>query len=433
MWFFNRSLKYSKIVNFFFFILLVFYISLEINSFFFLNLKYRRKSIFFLILKLLIYFVIFKSKFLVEAMPVFHGFVFFCLFFALNLCFWTKKIFFFFVFMEVSLIPMVCLILGWGLKPERPLASSYLFLYTFLGSLPLLIKILFFYFFTFSFNILFFYRDNTKIIFFEIFDRIIWLIVIGSLLGFFIKLPVFGLHSWLPKAHVEASTLGSVILASVLLKLGVFGILLLKRFLPLMIIVKEKSFILLWIACGYLVCGFFCLRFVDFKVLIAYSSIVHMSFIGASLLLFRKTGFLGCLLVSISHGLIRGGLFYLVGSIYWYRRSRSLLLNNGWTHKKNILYLLLVCYISLNFSFPPFLSFCGEILLIRKVIKSFFSLLLIVVLGVLFRGLYKLLIFSYISHGKGFIVNKVFLSFFFFLFFLVIITVLRIFSINYFF
>jgi len=147
------------------------------------------------------------------------------------------------------------------------------------------------------------------------------------MVGFFIKLPLYGLHTWLPKAHVEAPSVGSALLAGLLLKLGGFGIL---RFVSLCVehtsilkIVVTVSFI------GLLMVGVLCYRLMDLKVLIAYSSVVHMRLIGGVCLIPREFSYLGVVLVMVGHGFISAGLFLKLDLYYSAVGSRKLLLTSG--------------------------------------------------------------------------------------------------------
>ena len=256
----------------------------RILSFWKLNLLFLKILIFFFIIKKL---TLFSTQ---EGSKELHFFLFFFLFIILKFCFSRSNFLYFFFFLELRLIPIVILILGWGKNPERPLASSYLFLYTFLGSIPLLFSIFIFWFNNFSLNFYLNWYIKLNNVLLK-YDKIYFFLLLLCVLNFLIKLPIFGLHKWLPKAHVEASTLGSIILASILLKLGVIGLIKLNFFLNLNFLFKWKL-LKFWILRGFLICRVFCLTINDFKVLIAYSSVVHMSFIFLIYYLKKKWDFL---------------------------------------------------------------------------------------------------------------------------------------------
>jgi len=153
-----------------------------------------------------------------------------------------------------------------------------------------------------------------------------WFLALISL-GFLIKLPLFGLHLWLTKAHVEATTEGSMILARILLKLGVFGMI---RVSELYLVKSfQLRFLLVWAAFSLLVVSLICFRKIDLKLLVAYSSVVHM---GVLVLVFYRRIQLRkrrCLIVSVAHGITSSLLFYMVGKIYLFRGSRRLTIKKG--------------------------------------------------------------------------------------------------------
>jgi len=155
------------------------------------------------------------------------------------------------------------------------------------------------------------------------------LIVFGSIL---IKIPIFIIHLWLPKAHVEAPVFGSIILAGVLLKMGRFGLI---RFIKIFIKITSlyrRIFIRIGIIGGILI-RLVCLVQIDIKSLVAYSSVVHINVILCSLFTLRKIGLVGAVIIIIAHGLCSSGIFYLVGLRYKGSGSRLLLLNKGMLRK----------------------------------------------------------------------------------------------------
>nr|YP_009050184.1 NADH dehydrogenase subunit 4 [Megabalanus ajax]AGZ19745.1 NADH dehydrogenase subunit 4 [Megabalanus ajax] len=230
----------------------------------------------------------------------------------------TTDLFSFYIFFEGSLIPIYLLIMGWGYQPERLQAGIYLLLYTIFASLPLLISI----FFTsklvggFSFSLL-----N------QMFDTPFWISFwfFFSIFAFLVKLPAFYVHLWLPKAHVEAPVSGSMMLAGVLLKLGCYGMMRFMGFFQGKVVFFSSLLVSLGLL-GGLAVSLICLRQVDLKALIAYSSVSHMGLASRGLGSWGLWGFSSCLYTCVAHGLCSSGLFFLSGVIYERSSSRSLLM-----------------------------------------------------------------------------------------------------------
>lgn len=321
--------------------------------------------------------------------------------FFLVFCFQRNSWFFFFVCFELSVLPILVLILGWGRQPERLIAGSYMFLYTFFGSLPLLFKIIKLKnFFSNRFFLLNQYSFSSSIYsFWQIFPSLSSILGLFWLLRFIVKLPVFGFHSWLPKAHVEAPTIGSMLLAGVLLKLGLYGLLRLE-FLLTNSLRWLFLFMFSFVAIGLVLLGFICFRQKDLKSMVAYSSIVHMRTCFLCWYQFKLDSFLGIVMLGISHGVVRRALFLRVGKIYQFRGRRSIMLKNSFLARNSILVLFLALFCSLKMSFPPFLSFIRELLMFKSILNFAFYYFIAIFMIIFVVGLYKMFFYTLISHGK---------------------------------
>nr|QFQ01352.1 NADH dehydrogenase subunit 4 [Oplophorus typus]QUL61618.1 NADH dehydrogenase subunit 4 [Oplophorus typus] len=300
----------------------------------------------------------------------------------------------FYVCFESSLIPTLILILGWGYQPERLQAGVYMLFYTLFASLPLLVSLLSLYSLEGSLGISLVSVGSVSGL-----VGSVWYIC--TVFAFVVKLPMFMVHLWLPKAHVEAPVAGSMILAGVLLKLGGYGLI---RVLPIFAEVN-KNFIWFWISMGTVggvLVSFICLRQTDIKALIAYSSVAHMGLVLCGLMLFSWWGLGGAVSVMIGHGLCSSGLFCLANMAYERVGSRSLLVSKGLLNFMPSMALWWFLLSAGNMAAPPTLNLLGEISLIISVVS--WSKLSMVAIGLLsfFSAAYTLYLFSMSQHGKFF-------------------------------
>ncbi len=263
----------------------------------------------------------------------------------------------FYVFWEAMLIPMYLLIGVWG-GPNRLYAAVKFFLYTLAGSVLLLVAIL----------VLYFQGGRT----FDIvqlsqgtYDPSLqfWLFL-AFFAAFAVKVPMFPFHTWLPDAHVEAPTAGSVILASVLLKMGTYGFL---RFSLPMLPDASRGFtpFMVTLSIAAIIYGaYMALAQVDLKKLIAYSSVSHMGFVTLGLFMFNIQGIEGAVMQMVNHGITTGGLFLCVGVIYERTHSRQIADNVGLTNPMPRYATLLVIFALSSLGLPGTNSFVGEFLVL---------------------------------------------------------------------
>ena len=305
----------------------------------------------------------------------------------------------FFVFWEAMLIPMALLIGVWG-GPRKVYAALKFFIYTMAGSVFLLVAIIALYLKTGSFYI----PDAMGQGFSSTFQCWVFL---AFAISFAIKVPMFPFHTWLPAAHVEAPTAGSVLLASVLLKMGTYGFL---RFcLP--IAPDATHYFLPWMlglsVVAIIYGGFAALAQSDLKKLVAYSSVGHMGFATLGIFVLNKSGIEGSLLVMINHGVTTGALFIAVGIIYERLHTRELDQTAGLGKFMPIFagFLGLFCLSSL--AFPGTNSFIGEFLVMaggfcwaKDLGQSWaIKLMILVVPGVVLAAAYNLRMLQRVAYG----------------------------------
>nr|YP_010393228.1 NADH dehydrogenase subunit 4 [Cellana orientalis]UPX89390.1 NADH dehydrogenase subunit 4 [Cellana orientalis] len=332
-----------------------------------------------------------KSVLLKNKSPKMFSLLLISLNLILTLTFSATSMFWFYIFFEMSLIPTLILILGWGYQPERLQAGMYMILYTVTASLPFLVILLTN---TISFNKHILIATQTT-------AHLNWtylLILLFSILAFMVKLPVYSVHLWLPKAHVEAPVAGSMILAGILLKLGGFGL------IQVMLFYHFSSNILfsflmpmaLW---GGMLTSMICMRQTDLKALIAYSSVAHMSFVLASTLTNSMWGWSAAFMMMISHGLVSSSMFCLSNLAYESTQSRSILIPKGMLMMSPALSIWWFLFCTANIPTPPSISLMSEILAIPSIIFFSFSLIPIIVIMGMLSAAYNLLVYTTTQHG----------------------------------
>lgn len=312
------------------------------------------------------------------------------LFFLILLNFIVIDLLIFYFIYESRLLLIFYIVMEWGYREDRILAAFYLIFYTLVFSLPILYLI--FKILERSGRINFFMLEINKFKF-DYFNFIYLLI------SFLIKIPIYIFHGWLIKAHVEASFFRSIILASVILKLGRYGI------LRLILIFKNRfinlSYYLIIINLfGILILRIICLFQFDIKLIIALSSVIHIGIISIGILRGSIIGLLGGLLIIISHGLVSSGLFYLVNEIYKQTNRRIIFVNKGLINlipSISIIWFIICVY---NSGAPISLNIVREIFLLIRLISWYKYLFIFLFFYCLFRFIYSIYLYSFIQFGK---------------------------------
>nr|YP_010287580.1 NADH dehydrogenase subunit 4 [Acrobasis inouei]UKT61911.1 NADH dehydrogenase subunit 4 [Acrobasis inouei] len=307
----------------------------------------------------------------------------------LFLTFSAMNLFMFYFFFEGSLIPTLMLIVGWGYQPERIQAGMYLLFYTLFASLPLLMGIFYIYI---SFN-------NIMIYFMKFLNFDYYLLYFSMIMAFLVKMPMYFVHLWLPKAHVEAPVSGSMILAGIMLKLGGYGM------MRVMILMEKMSlkFNFIWVVIS-LLGGFYislkCFCQIDIKSLIAYSSVAHMSLVIGGIMTMNYWGYMGSYILMIGHGLCSSGMFCLANINYERLHSRSLYINKGMMNFMPSMSMWWFLLLSSNMAAPPSLNLMGEISLINSLMSwSWLSMIMLMMISFFSAG-YSLYLYAYTQHGK---------------------------------
>nr|YP_010957039.1 NADH dehydrogenase subunit 4 [Bathyanthias cubensis]WMY90223.1 NADH dehydrogenase subunit 4 [Bathyanthias cubensis]WMY90236.1 NADH dehydrogenase subunit 4 [Bathyanthias cubensis]WMY90249.1 NADH dehydrogenase subunit 4 [Bathyanthias cubensis]WMY90262.1 NADH dehydrogenase subunit 4 [Bathyanthias cubensis] len=312
----------------------------------------------------------------------------------LILAFSATEVIMFYVMFEATLIPTLILITRWGNQTERLNAGTYFLFYTLAGSLPLLVALLLLQNSLGTLSLLTL-QYSAPLHLLSYTDKIWWA---ACLLAFLVKMPLYGVHLWLPKAHVEAPVAGSMILAAVLLKLGGYGMI--RMLIVLDPLTKELSYPFLILALwGVIMTGSICLRQTDLKSLIAYSSVSHMGLVVGGILIQTPWGLSGALILMIAHGLTSSALFCLANTNYERTHSRTMLLARG---LQMVLPLMATWWFfaSLaNLALPPLPNLMGELMIITSLFNWSWWTLALTGGGTLITAGYSLYMFLMTQRG----------------------------------
>nr|QOJ44820.1 NADH dehydrogenase subunit 4 [Allobates femoralis] len=304
------------------------------------------------------------------------------------LAFMVNNLILFFIMFETTMIPTLILITRWGAQKERMMAGTYFLFYTLSGSMALLTALLFFYqnIGTLSLPLL---KEISSQFYHIPFAPAWWT---ACFMAFLIKMPLYGVHLWLPKAHVEAPIAGSMILAGTLLKLGGYGILRMTLVMGDSLLFMASPLITFSLL-GVFLSAILCSRQTDLKSLIAFSSVSHMGLVIAASMIKTEWSIAGAMILMISHGLVSSALFCLANTTYERTNSRTLILLQG----SQVIFPLTAAWwltaTLLNMALPPLPSFIGELSILLSLFQWSNLTLAISAFSIIFTTSYSLYLF----------------------------------------
>lgn len=312
----------------------------------------------------------------------------------LILIFFSLDILIFYISFESVLIPMLFLTGLFGSRERKTWAVFLLIFYTICASLLMLTTILYLFWYTNTFSIEVWI---SKINFNEKAQNFLW---VCFALSFLSKIPIFPLHIWLPEAHVEAPTVGSVILAGILLKLGVYGLIRFNLTLFPLPSLFYSPYILVLCSLGVIFASLCAVCQSDFKRIIAYSSIAHMNLVVIGLFCHGSLGLSGAIFQSISHGFISSGLFFLIGFLYSRYHSRSVQYYSGLVQILPLYSVFFLFFSLANISLPGTSAFIGELLIILGSFIYNEFLTYVIICSVVICAIYSLWLINRILFGN---------------------------------
>ena len=311
----------------------------------------------------------------------------------LIIIFTTLNILIFFIFFESIVVPLFILIGLFG-SGRRKVRSGFLFFfYTILGSILMFVSIVFIYNNVGTLN----YQLLLDINISEDIERKLWL---GFMLAFMCKVPVMPFHLWLPEAHVEAPTGGSVILAGILLKLGTYGIL--RYVLPIFVKASVYFAPLVYVLSGISViyASFSAIRQSDMKRIIAYTSIAHMNLVVIGLFSFNTTAIMGSIFQMLSHGLVSSALFFCIGFLYNRVNTRIVDELGGLVIILPNFSVFFFLFTLANMGIPGTSNFSGEFLLFYGILKNNILIVFYTIISLVLSGVYSLWLYNRVFFGN---------------------------------
>lgn len=351
-------------------------------------------SLFFILLTTLIFPIcILASWYSIQTNLKFYLICFLVMELVLLLVFTCLDLFFFYIFFETVLIPMFLVIGLWGSRQRKVRAGYLFFLYTLLGSLFMLIGIIYIYRLVGSTNYI-----VLSLIDFPFHDqKWLWLFFFAS---FAVKVPMLPLHIWLPEAHVEAPTAGSVILAGILLKLGSYGFLRFSLGLFPLASIYYSPFVYSLSLIGVVYASLTAIRQTDFKRLIAYTSVAHMNLVTIGIFTGTVIGVEAAILQSLSHGFVSSALFLLIGVLYDRWHSRVIQYYGGIVYTMPLFAIIFLIFTLANLGLPGTSSFVGEFLLLVSIFDANTTACFFAATSLILGGAYSLWLYNRVVFGN---------------------------------
>nr|ALR69386.1 NADH dehydrogenase subunit 4 [Bemisia tabaci] len=321
----------------------------------------------------------------VNQATVYHSSMFMLLI-LLMLTFYSWNLMMFYFMFEISMIVVLSIIMTWGYQPERVEAALFMIMMTILTSLPFIITMM---------------NNMTSLSLWNIhYMKVNGWEYMSLMLVFMMKMPTMFLHMWLPKVHVESPVQGSMILASVLLKLGSYGL------IRATSINSEFNKNLEWIIMSYslwtaLAMSMICFIQTDLKTMIAYSSVVHMTLVFASITLNKMKSMMASMYIMIGHGMCSAGLFYMANIVYKNSKSRSIIVNKSMFSMTPTAMMMWFFMCMGNSPMPPSINIMGEFFSFKSIVNwSLNNMTILLIMVIMFlSSLYSIFMFYIVTHS----------------------------------